>query len=216
MKKRMLFVFASIILSFSAVAANQKQVLIPFKSDTLDIYGFKDSITDKIIIPAQFAKVSSFNDGLAAVNVGGTTEIDEENDRVYLEGGQWGFINPEGKFVIPAKYESVSPFSNGTAIVEGVPELDSMYRYGLINTKGGYVIPLMYEDLSSIDDNLYYATKNNLQGIIDNAGKVCIPLQYENIECYNGFAIVKKDTLEGIIKMNNTLVVPIQNSSISL
>jgi len=217
MKKKILFLFSSILLSFSALAIDQKQVLIPFHSDTLEMYGFKDSITDKIVIPAQFAKVYLFSDGLAAVNVGGSEEIDEENDEVYFEGGLWGFINPEGKFVIPAKYYSVTPFSNGTAIVGGVAESDSSLRYGLINTKGGFVIPMMYASITSKDDTHYdVIDKNSLEGVLDNSGKVLIPVLYNYVDCNDDYAIVKLDTLVGIYRYDNTMVVPIENRLIAL
>lgn len=217
MKKKMLFLFSSILLSLSAVATDSKQVLIPFQGDTTTLYGFKDSITDKIIIPAQFANVSSFREGLAAVNVGGRVEIDEEDEDVFFVGGMWGFINTEGKFVIPAKYYSATPFSNGTAIVGGVPEADPIIRTGLINTKGVFVIPMIYESIISKDDNRYRViTNDNLEGVLDNSGKVLIPIKYDYVDCDQDYAIVKLDTLVGICRYDNTLAVPIINELIHL
>ncbi|GGN98430.1 WG repeat-containing protein [Saccharibacillus kuerlensis] len=74
--------------------------------------GFIDKSGKEVIKP-QYAMLSIFSEGLAAVKVGGSA-----NDR----SGKWGYIGVTGKMVIPAQYTNenaeVGSFKEGVAFVQ--------------------------------------------------------------------------------------------------
>lgn len=98
-------------------------------------WGFVDS-AGKLVIPAQFAAVRDFSNGLAAVqnkqgkwafinqcgeNVSGF-RFDyaysfAENLAVVRIGNRYGYVNPHGKFAIPLQFTDAHKFSSGLAVV---------------------------------------------------------------------------------------------------
>lgn len=115
--------------------------------------GFID-VTGRIVIPAQFDDVKSFNEGLAAIQL---------NDK-------WGFINTEGEIVIPVQFDKIGisyfdkKFSNGLAAVykDG--------KWGFINKEGEIVIPCKYDKVSNFYDGLCVVWDDNRIGLIDKYG----------------------------------------------
>lgn len=125
-----------------------------FHEDRAAFYDFKKSkfgyINRKgeIVIPAVYAEVQDFRDGLAAVKVEGTDQV----------VAKWGYINTKGNMVIPPTF-SIEPlaFSEGFAVVEK--------RNGkmVMIDKAGSVVCREYDKMSPFQDGYAFA-EDGLQG----------------------------------------------------
>lgn len=96
-------------------------------------YGDKIGFATKsgeVLIEPQFDDAFSFQEGMAAVNIGGQ----------YV--GRWGYINHKGELIIDFKYDKAWPFSEGLARVKLGD--DWFGKYGYINQQGMMVIPAIF------------------------------------------------------------------------
>lgn len=102
-----------------------------FKSPyTYDKYGYVDA-AGQIVVPLQYDKAQSFQEGLAAVAMSRPLA-----NVVMID--KWGFIDKTGKVIAPLQYVNVDSFSEGLAVVE------KNGSSGFINKTGEQVIPLQY------------------------------------------------------------------------
>jgi len=83
----------------AAGAGNDNSGLFPVKEGTK--YGFIDR-SGKVVIAAQFDRVTDFSEGRAAVQV----------------NKKWGYIDTSGKYVIEPQFDSASVYENGLASVK--------------------------------------------------------------------------------------------------
>ncbi|AEF81667.1 WG repeat-containing protein [Leadbettera azotonutricia] len=117
--------------------------------------------------------VSSFSQGLAAVN---------------LKGKGWGFINTSGEIAIPCAYEEAASFSDGLAWVE------KHYTRYVIDQTGK---ELLESYAGSFSEGLAF---NKGDGFIDKSGAVVLPLEDIEAKAFaEGFAVVKEDKKYGYI-----------------
>lgn len=227
-------VFYVIGLVFSAVLSAQSQ-LIPFQ-DVNNSWGYKDSKTGKVVIPARYASVREFYDGLAGIS----------------DKGKTGFINAKGEIVVPVQYDYAGDFSKGFAIAARqkiIADTASVLIYGIIDTKGTEVLPFEYNLISYIGDNLIRLASTDEEGYnlecftlrdftpvlfpvrcqvqeMDSAG--FIPIQkgnelfyihlsgliVENKTEFRGNYIVKSSGNYGIISPSGEILIPIDNTAI--
>ncbi len=185
----------------SANVAKPKQVLISYYDSESGLYGFKDSISDKVVVKAKYTYVNPFSGGLAAVNIGGEMADNYDNSETYYIGGKWGFINPKGIVVVPLKYDEVYDFSGGMAAVNigGTVEYDdyneesffSGGKWGFINSAGLVVIPVKYDEVRSFSEGYANVVLGGKAGCVGKAGQTVIPIKYSGISTVNkGTAIV--------------------------
>lgn len=157
-----------------------------------------------MIIPQKFnSSVGDFHDGLASFRG---------------NNGKYGFIDKVGKVAIQPKYINVNDFSYGTAEVS----LDCFQfdDYGfcnrtLINRFGKSILPKnALIDRSFKEDNFTVVsnTKTHNQGMIDNSGKIIVPLLYQDVGNIEGnFIMVMNNSndnsnLLGLYNKNRKLV----------
>jgi len=202
----------------NSVKLNSKQVLLVFKDDNTGLYGYKDSVTEKIVIPAKYAGAAQFSEGLAAVNIGGEYKYDEddENGEEYFTGGKWGYINTTGVVVIPLVYSGASDFNNGIAIIEDYSKADSIYLYGIINSKGVQLTPAVYSGLNYEDNGCLTALKKGLWGFISKTGKEVIPCKYDGLVYSKGFLIVTQNEKQGLLDNTGKEIIPVVNKNVFL
>ena len=132
------------------------------------LFGFK--IDNTIVIPAKYAGIRSFSEGLAAVEL----------------YGKWGFIDKRGKEVIPLKYDSAYSFSDGLTAIE----LNG--KWGYLDKNGKEVISLEYDSAGSFRDGLAAVKLCGNYGFVDKNGKIVIPLKYDYVYYFsNGQARAK-------------------------
>lgn len=114
------------------------------------------------VIQPQYGNAHDFSDGVAAVKVGS-----------FLER-KWGYIDQNNKVVIGAIYDHAEDFKKGYACVA----FDD--RYFIIDKKGN-VVSDTYDMIREYNDGLAPASKNGKWGFVNRAGKLVIPLQYDEV-----------------------------------
>jgi hypothetical protein len=195
MRYRLSFLFI-LFLVINTFYGNAQNAVAPYYDAESELFGFKDTVNNKIIVVAKYNDVNDFSEGMAAVNVGGTWDFEDEFsiDKT-LYGGKWGFIDRGGKEIIPAKYDYVSNFSNGKALVT----IDQ--KFGCINKLGVEFIPVKFDQI--IDERSGYEVwYGDMRGYYDKSGKEILPAiyLYANLSGNGLTALVQsKDSTYGLI-----------------
>lgn len=104
--------------------------LAPFASH--GAYGYKNKITDEIVIPCIYDSAGEFCEGLARVR----------KNKLY------GFIDITGNLVIPCRYEDALRFDGGMAAVME----DKLW--GFINQAGEMIVKAEYDYIRSFSEGL--------------------------------------------------------------
>jgi hypothetical protein len=147
-----------------------RTTLIPYTVGNTK-FGFIDSISHAIIIPASYDQVHKFINGMSVVKL----------------HNKYGFVSAAGKVITP-KYDCVTLFSEGySAVVNGVVETAAdgtitkiTGLWGFIDMWGNEVIPLKYEVALPFKDGLANVNQGGKVGFIDKAGNTVIPFMYED------------------------------------
>lgn len=127
--------------------------LIPYRE--FINYGFKDR-TDKIIIPATFEKVGTFQEGITWVKL--------DHKRFY-------YINEKQEPIIQYTFDRCYDFQEGRGRVLDHNSSKGYQGFGFIDKKGEVVIPLIYQD--AMDFEKGYALVKDHAGwwLIDKNGQ---------------------------------------------
>ncbi|MEW9097346.1 MAG: WG repeat-containing protein [Clostridiaceae bacterium] len=137
------------------------------------IYGYLD-LEGKEIIPAKYEEARDFNDGKAVVKLreGEYALIDRNGNIINTYkyafvgnlgdgllpfqpniGGNYGYIDIDGKVVIEPKYSIALPFYQDRAIVNA--SQDYINKYGLIDKRGNYIIKAEYNNIIDLGEDRY-------------------------------------------------------------
>ena len=92
----------------------------------------------------------------------------------YTKDDQFGVIDSNNKVVLEAKYAKVMIIDNDTFLVQN---LDNTFC--LVNKKGEETSK-KYQSMYAVDKNktIFVVSENFKQGLIDNTGKVLVPVEY--------------------------------------
>lgn len=165
--------------------------------------GFIDKSGNTIIKP-QFDNAESFSEGLAAVEVGATSEFSR---------GKWGFIDKQGKFVIKPQFDSANSFS------EGLAQVTIGSKYGYIDKQGEFVIEpkfsiIMLNGLQmnghadSFREGLARVRIRDKYGFIDKHGNITIEPKFEGAGAFReGLAGIRYGGKSGFIDTKGKLVI---------
>lgn len=93
-----------------------------------------------------------------------------------LKGGQWGFLDGNGRITIANRYEEVDTYS------EGLFSVKLIGKWGFVNEMEELVIQPNYDHVSPFKNGLSIVQNQNLWGIINNKGETVISLFYERID----------------------------------
>ncbi|HUR38781.1 MAG TPA: WG repeat-containing protein [Planctomycetota bacterium] len=130
-------------------------------------------------------------------------------------GGQWGYIDVEGRVVIEPQYREARRFSGGRGAVsvEG--------GTGFIDTAGKVVVPCVYWQVRPFSEGLASVMGADLQwGAVDPEGTVVIPLKYEFVgPCSDGLVRVrtkgKKEGPQFLDKKGNLALPALKNVQVA-
>ena len=123
-------------------------------------YAFIDK-TGKIVLPGPYEQTDGFRSGYARVKV---------KNREAL-------IDTRGKYFLPPKYYAVSFFTEGLVGVK-----TSSKAAGFLNEKGKMFIAPKWHFALPFAHGFSIVITNDKYGVINRAGKVVIPVQYETIQ----------------------------------
>ncbi len=136
-----------------------------------DFYGAINTKGD-IVVPLKYETVQAFQDGMFLVQ--------DTSNLV-------GYVNEKGEEVIPCQYANALPFSNGLAgvLVDG--------KIGFIDKTGKMVIEPQFENSGSFSEQYCRVCLNGLWGVIDKNGNYLYPAEYQLINHFGGYFVLKKD-----------------------
>lgn len=130
-----------------------------------------------------------------------------------------GLIDKNGKEIIPLIYDELIRVSNSFSYVGKYDESGDSKKYAIINERNGkVVVSLKYENLYSnfepffpFHARLAKVKLKNKVGVVNEKGKVIIPLIYDSIESLGTGYVVFKDGKYGYMDEDFKIIVPIIN-----
>lgn len=185
-----------------------KKSVVAFFMLTGTSYVFASQVSERCEIDQEYQ--SSHGTVLCETSSEGLVAVEQK--------GKYGFMNSQGKLVIPIKYDDVGIFSEGLASVE------KNNKSGFINIQGKIVIPFEYDRPSRFSDGLARVRIDGRYIFIDKTGtKVLDVDRYYNLNPFSysevfmdGFALVEKESKQGLINKQGELVVPVEYDLIDL
>ena len=185
----------------------------PLAGDTLTTYqsldgkwGYLSTVSGKIVIPAAYAEVWDFSEGLAAVvdATGKSGYVDRTGEMVfYVEdicvdgtdnsfcnglcvlksatSGLKGAINRTGDWILPMKYHQVfSPYSNGFI------KVSDGEHWGLFDSTGKELFPIAYDDIYYDEGyDRVFINRNGVKQLVSVTGEIIEPFIVDRISPLN-------------------------------
>jgi len=130
-------------------------------------YGFVDT-TGKFVVKPDYDFLGFMVEGRVRVNVGG-----KPDDKGFMEGGMWTFIDSLEEPVSAPVYEAVNDFCEGRARVM------RNRLYGFIDKHGQEVVPCQYPNVTDFHNGMAQFENDGLWGSIDTDGNVVIPPRFD-------------------------------------
>lgn len=145
-------------------------------------YGMIDAFGAQVI-PCSYGYITSYCQGLAAVNLNGVF-VAEKNE---VSGGSWGFIDKKNHLVIPAEFDNTGVFSEGLCAVK------KNGKWGYIDKGNKLIIPCKYQLAFPFSSGRARIVIKGRVSYIDKTGTMVIKPKFVDAEdFYEGFAIVKQ------------------------
>ena len=144
--------------------------------------GYIDS-TGQMVIPARYAFVDPFSEGVAMVRPLGSVA--------------YGYINKKGEWVIEPQFDMSLGFHEGVATVKEKND-DGSTSFGIIDKTGKKIVRhLNYNFVGIFREGLAaFETRDFTWGYIDQSGKEVIPARYASPKFFiNGLARVETGSL---------------------
>lgn len=176
--------------------------------------GVIDSL-GKIIVPTKFISVfrQEIEDKIlineANYNYEKTTFFSVKKDE------KWGLIDIKGKWIIPLEYGYISKDNYDKNFLKGWINTQDLQRdkSGLVNIITNTTIPPIYDSIE-IFDNFLIANKrvgsNYTYQLLHLDGKPISEIVYNKMDFTNGYFIVEKNNLEGIMNIEGQILVPLK------
>lgn len=190
------------------------------KQAFIDTYG-------ALIVSPVFESIHFFNDSLLVFEKEGRFGICRKNgtlidsikydmigilstDRAIVTNkGKLGYINGEGKLIIDMKFDEFPNFIEVGQYKGAYAVIRIKGKYGVIDHLGKIIIPATYLHLGKFSSLIAF-TKGKGWGFLDLLNNPVISAQFDFAESFNdGFAVVEKDTLLGLINPQGIVTLPI-------
>ncbi len=138
--------------------------------------------------------------------------------RIYAMDGDIYFSDANGNITIFKDFDRIGKFNNDLAVASKL--VDGERKYTIINKSGKEIVKLgEYDSIDEIDGiNYFKVEKDNVYGIIDDKGKIILPIEYEKISVFDDVFIfeVRKDGKYYLLSQNgNTIYESEQTSTIT-
>lgn len=185
----------------------------------------------KWFVYPSFDQVSSFKEGMAAVMIGrkwgyidSTGKITipcsydycygfSEDIAVVQKNYRWYFIKKNGEIINKSGYFSKTNYAPYSAFINGQNILQaSNGKYYGIDKEGKAITDSLYDDIGRSSQGFRYACINKKCGIIDNRGKIKIPLIYDEIRLGpdTNTIIASQNGKYGVINLNGEMKINFQ------
>ncbi len=194
----------ALVLTVAGTAAAQ-EAPFPQRDEKLARWGFIDR-GGKVVIPHQFAQVTRFREGLAAVCRELTPVLVDEDgtERTVHLATDWEYIDTTGKTVISNKRGSWR-FSGGLAVTGERPR----GPFGYMDREGKQVVPERFERADDFEEGRAIVRIDGRAGAIDRTGKLVVPATWKGLGPYaGGRASFWDGEKTGYIDLAGKVVVP--------
>lgn len=156
-------------------------------------YGLKDSLTNRVILPAKYDYIAHYHNRYAVIR----------------DADSYGIIDQNGQEIIPVHYQKIQ------WLPEGGYRIQKNDLFGLWDAELNEVLPAVFHDLNVIDS---YVIVNNgsFDGLIDWQGNILLPFIFNEIrfefDLY-GRPEIKEEHIR-VVQNNNVGVRDINNQAI--
>lgn len=129
-------------------------------------WGYLSTVSGKIVIPAAYAEVWDFSEGLAAV-------VDAT--------GKVGFINRTGEWILPMEYRQIFfPYRNGFL------KVCKDEHWGLYDSAGKELFPIIYDDIYYDEGyDRVFINRNGVKQLVSVTGEIIEPFIVDRISPLN-------------------------------
>lgn len=170
--------------------------LEPFEDDNLELWGYKEVITGKIVIPPKYYDASEFYRDRAIV------DVNDVMDRVV--------INKNGKIVISGDYFSIEHITDGVFIVCNNETMEA------ILDKNGNQLTNYFDSIDLRDSGGIIATDCDKSFLLDIDGEVLSNPYTKIYNFRNEMAIVEEEGKFGIINLGGRIIVKLIYEDINI
>jgi len=219
---------------FGSVEPLNKEVFLVVKNKQMGIFLRKNDKYETILPPEfDYVAVVNFTNTLFQTKKNGkirfydlkTKKFSEEYDKhqsirirdtatyetfiVVEKNAKKGLIDEKMNFIVNIEYDNIRHFKEKRKST--IFELTKAGKKGLIDETGKTILPIEFEYFL-YDQNAYItAQKNNLLGLYDTTGKQILNHLYEDIRFWKEQNVfqVTKDKLQGLVSMEEKIVLPI-------
>ncbi len=174
----------------------------------IDIYG-------KIIVPREYediTKIEITNEILKA----DLTIINQTISYFSVKKNKkYGLYDQYSQLLIPLEYGYIREANSATDLQKGWFQTADLQRdkRGLVNVRSNVTIPPIYNSIKIFDDFLDASTlidNNYTHQLLNLEGKPISEIVYDKMEFTNGYFIVEKNKLQGIINTKGKILVPLK------
>lgn len=167
-------------------SAETQAYLADYESPEDGRWGFLNTVGILVVAPV-FDDVTTFSEGLAAVN----------------QRGKWGYIDHSGKVIIPLNYKSAWAFHEHKARVRPFDSPDCF-----VGTDGSVVASGEWSAAGDFSEGLALVRIGNAFGYIDSTGTLTIPAVYSGGRTfYRGVAVIEAEEKNGVINAKGEIVI---------
>ncbi len=212
--------FTPQVLAQTTDAAAPADLAVAYENE---LAGYKNTATNEWVIPPTFKYGQDFVNDFAVVqlkdqrygliNKTGNWLIEptfaqlSQNDRQFFSGNSSScavlgrIIDSQVKLLSECEYQAIGELSNDSSIGSDGQFLVAVLKDGLVgylDQNAKLIIPLQYHGGGQFSNRVAYVQMAEKWGMIDPAGKVLIPLSYDQILSVDGVVKVRKGQLWGL------------------
>ncbi|PQJ32559.1 hypothetical protein BST92_11765 [Nonlabens arenilitoris] len=187
-------------------------------------YGFIDE-NGKIIIALNYEDAFPFYEGYASVKTNDKWNyVDKNGKKIFPDSLTFSYrpiIDNNAIFMIESKAveknKSMITENGSRTFVEFLNKTGHIQlKEGLININGNVIINPIYDEISGYFQNGFMRVRNNGKtGVIDEQGKIIIPIEYDDIsDLKDGLFLAKKSNKWGMIDIKEQVVIPFEYNKI--
>ena len=166
-------------------------------------WGYINSYGKEVITNMKYDNVYQFKNGRAEVTLN------------YKKG----LIDTNGKEIVPLIYDEIVRLDNGFVDVAKYVEGSDVMNHALVNEKTGKMITSLeydfldygYKSGMPFRNKVARIIKNNKVGLVDENGKLIIPLIYDAIDSMGDMYAVFKNNKYGFVDGKAKIIIPIEN-----
>ncbi len=130
-----------------------------------------------------------------------------EKGKMFVDKGEWGYLDTLGKLVIPGQYDFAKDFRSGVGIVK------QNDKWGTIGYNGEVLLENEFDEIhflkASNNQILRVYVNEEKYGVIDSTGKVVVEVMYEEVGEFNeGRIPVKRNGKWGFMDQKGNEIIP--------